>query len=159
MQKILANNIDAVITKCLKITSFRQNVAALLDSTRRTIMLTKNLDDIDIDPDEKSLQNNDKSVDYSANGKDGGKKIRMEWRHLQKLFSFMHCVCLCNICLQPSLWTNGLSHLSEVAFDAFGCLLYITDVITDILTGFLYVSGPEIDSDMFYRHINRILLR
>ena len=97
-------------------------------------MLTGTLDNIDIEPNAKSSQNDDKSVDHSANGIDEGKKIRREWKHLQKLCSFMHCVCLCNICLQPSLWTNGLSHLSEVAFDALGCLLYITDVITDILT-------------------------
>ena len=47
-------------------------------------MLTKTLENINIEPDEKSLQNDDKAVDHSAKSEDGGKNIRREWTHLQK---------------------------------------------------------------------------
>ena len=44
-------------------------------------MLTETSDNIEIEPHEKSLQNDDKSVDHPANRKDEAKKIRREWKH------------------------------------------------------------------------------
>ena len=99
----------------------------------------------------KNVQDKDRHLNMKANQvKDEKIKTKSEKKKTSEAFcSLIYCVTMCGLCTCIfNLITNNMT-MVYATFRLSGCLLYVADIITDIISGLAFVKGERIDNMKF----------